>query len=47
MHEKFLNRESRQEDIEIIESLKKLIEERDELLRRLQVILLKTVFFFC
>lgn len=35
MHERYTNRESREEDLQIIEMLKRTIEERDELLRRL------------
>ena len=36
MHEKYLNRESREEDIEMIESLKKSLDEREDLLKRLE-----------
>ena len=35
MHERYLNRESRDEDLQMIEMLKRTINERDELLRRM------------
>ncbi len=38
MRDKFLNRESRQEDLELIQALRHNLNERDELLRKLQVI---------
>ena len=37
MHDRFLNRESREEDLELIESLKKALADRDEFLRKLDV----------
>lgn len=36
MHEKYLNRESRDEDIHLIETLKKNLEAREELLQKLE-----------
>ncbi len=36
MHEKYLNRESRDEDIQLIEALRKNVQEREELLQRLE-----------
>lgn len=36
MHEKYLNRESRDEDLELIETLKKNVEDREQLLQRLE-----------
>jgi hypothetical protein len=35
MHERYVNRESREEDLQIIEMLKRTINERDDLLRKL------------
>lgn len=37
MHDRFLNRESRQEDLELIQVLRRNLAERDELLKKLQV----------
>lgn len=37
MHERFLNRESRDEDVELIRVLKKNVTEKEELLKKLQV----------
>jgi hypothetical protein len=38
MHDRFLNRESREEDLKQISALKQAIVEREELLKRLQVV---------
>lgn len=38
MHDRYLNRESREEDLEMIQKLKKNINEKDEFLKKLQVI---------
>ena len=35
MHDRFLNRESRNEDLQMIEMLKRTINDRDELLRKM------------
>lgn len=37
MHDRFLNRESREEDLELIQALRANLGERDELLKKLQV----------
>jgi hypothetical protein len=37
MRDRFMNRESRQEDLELIQALRLNLNERDELLRKLQV----------
>ena len=37
MHDRFLNRESREEDLDLIQVLKKNLSDRDELLKKLQV----------
>ena len=36
MHEKYLNRESRDEDLTLIETLKRNVDEREDLLRKLE-----------
>lgn len=37
MHDRFLNRESRQEDLDLIQDLRESLSEKEDLLRKLQV----------
>ena len=38
MHDRFLNRESREEDVELIETLKQALHEREDFVKTLNVI---------
>ena len=41
MHDRFLNRESREEDVELIESLKQALNDRESYVKTLNVIALR------